>query len=128
MSLATTNPYANHPQLSALEAEVLWEYAKLSDTISKIGTLARDTAETPNESLLASLRDLETKMKLVFTTGLLLPQFQTSVFLINQEHNLASEDAAQQAYDHDHHQEEGASGYTSYAHYDDSEGDSTIQY
>ncbi|KAF8823843.1 hypothetical protein HHX47_DHR9000455 [Lentinula edodes] len=27
------NPYENHPSLSAIEAEVLWEYAKLAQNV-----------------------------------------------------------------------------------------------
>lgn len=32
----TTNPYASHPKLTQLEAEVLWEYAKLAQHIKLV--------------------------------------------------------------------------------------------
>lgn len=32
----TTNPYAEHPNLSETEAEVLWQYAKLSQNIKEV--------------------------------------------------------------------------------------------
>ena len=35
------NPYEGHAQLSPLEAEVLWEYAKLSAHIKQVRTTAR---------------------------------------------------------------------------------------
>lgn len=31
-----TNPYESHPSLSPLEADVLWEYAKLSQHIKEV--------------------------------------------------------------------------------------------
>lgn len=31
-----TNPYADHPSLSETEAEVLWQYAKLSQNIKEV--------------------------------------------------------------------------------------------
>ena len=35
-SLVQTNPYEGHPNLSELEAEVLWQYAKLSQNIKEV--------------------------------------------------------------------------------------------
>ncbi|EKC99051.1 hypothetical protein A1Q2_06592 [Trichosporon asahii var. asahii CBS 8904] len=67
MSVATVNPYANHSQLTPLESEVLWEYAKLADKLKRIAALARETSEKPNSELLVDLRELERKMKLVLT-------------------------------------------------------------
>ncbi len=34
----TINPYEDHPSLSPLEAEVLWEYAKLNQNIKDVCT------------------------------------------------------------------------------------------
>ena len=31
-----SNPYEGHPNLSELEAEVLWQYAKLSQNIKEV--------------------------------------------------------------------------------------------
>jgi DASH complex subunit DAD3 len=31
-----SNPYESHPNLSALEAEVLWEYAKLAQHLKEV--------------------------------------------------------------------------------------------
>ena len=35
-SIYETNPYEGHPNLSELEAEVLWQYAKLSQNIKEV--------------------------------------------------------------------------------------------
>lgn len=35
-SVLETNPYEGHPNLSELEAEVLWQYAKLSQNIKEV--------------------------------------------------------------------------------------------
>jgi DASH complex subunit DAD3 len=35
-SIMETNPYELHPSLSALEADVLWEYAKLSQHVKEV--------------------------------------------------------------------------------------------
>jgi DASH complex subunit DAD3 len=32
----TNNPYETHPSLSPLEAEVLWEYAKLASHLKEV--------------------------------------------------------------------------------------------
>ncbi|ORX40785.1 DASH complex subunit Dad3-domain-containing protein [Kockovaella imperatae] len=87
------NPYANNSQLSSLEQEVLWEYVKLSDKIKRISNLAKETAETPNESLLTELRDLEKKM------GLVLTLFKASVWTVvnDREAELAAKVAQEQA-------------------------------
>ena len=42
----STNPYANHPSLSETEAEVLWQYAKLSQNIKEV-ILHSEFAEIP---------------------------------------------------------------------------------
>jgi len=82
------NPYEDHPSLTPLEADVLWEYAKLNQHIKDVRTQAsrlcsatrqcwarsfklivqtRRLSEKPDESLLKQLRVLERKMGLVFT-------------------------------------------------------------
>ncbi|KAI9633471.1 DASH complex subunit Dad3-domain-containing protein [Dioszegia hungarica] len=83
------NPYANQAQLSPLEQEVLWEYAKLSDKIKRISNLAQLTAASPNESLLAELRSLEKKM------GLVLTLYKASVWAVMMEQQAAEEEAQQ---------------------------------
>jgi DASH complex subunit DAD3 len=35
-----TNPYETHPSLSPLEADVLWEYAKLSQHVKEVRTIS----------------------------------------------------------------------------------------
>ncbi len=35
-SLHEANPYEGHPNLNELEAEVLWQYAKLSQNIKEV--------------------------------------------------------------------------------------------
>jgi len=35
-SIFDTNPYETHPSLSPLEADVLWEYAKLSHHVKEV--------------------------------------------------------------------------------------------
>ncbi|KAF9022616.1 hypothetical protein BDZ89DRAFT_1137243 [Hymenopellis radicata] len=58
------NPYAGHPELTTLEADVLWEYAKLAQNLAiKSKTLTKE----PDEILLTRLRQLEKKMGLVMT-------------------------------------------------------------
>lgn len=80
------NPYEGHPNLTELEAEVLWEYAKLSQNVkdvshnwslkdplsqnatsSQLITETRRLSEAPDETLLKRLRSLEMKMGLVLT-------------------------------------------------------------
>ncbi|BEI81214.1 hypothetical protein CcaverHIS002_0203740 [Cutaneotrichosporon cavernicola] len=78
MNISTTNPYADHPQLSTLEGEVLWEYAKLADKVKKISTVVRETVDAPNSHLLSELRELEKEMKLVFT------MYRAAVYNVSQ--------------------------------------------
>jgi DASH complex subunit DAD3 len=83
------NPYESHPQLTSLEGEVLWEYAKLAQHVRDVSLffgpllikwsepllttrlqLTAETkrlADTPDEKLLSRLRVLERKMGLVLT-------------------------------------------------------------
>ncbi|ELU43566.1 DASH complex subunit dad3 domain-containing protein [Rhizoctonia solani AG-1 IA] len=62
-----TNIYAGHPQLTPLEADVLWEYAKLSRTLKALVTKSREMTEHSDDALLAKLRAAEMKMGLVHT-------------------------------------------------------------
>ncbi|CAL1705632.1 unnamed protein product [Somion occarium] len=78
-SLFETNPYEGHPNLSDLEAEVLWQYAKLSQNIKELVAETRRLSETPDESLLKQLRSLEMKM------GLVLTLFKASVWAVINE-------------------------------------------
>ncbi|WVW82942.1 hypothetical protein I302_104957 [Kwoniella bestiolae CBS 10118] len=79
MSINTVNPYANNNHLSTLEQDVLWEFAKLNDKVKRASNLAKLTAESPNEALLAELRTLEKRM------GLVLTLFQASVWGVIQD-------------------------------------------
>ncbi|KIP12359.1 hypothetical protein PHLGIDRAFT_21144 [Phlebiopsis gigantea 11061_1 CR5-6] len=62
-----TNPYEGHPSLSELEAEVLWQYAKLAQNVKELTAETRRLSEAPDETLLKRLRTLEMKMGLVLT-------------------------------------------------------------
>jgi len=74
------NPYESHPSLTATEAEVLWEYAKLAQHVKKATLMAQKLSETPDKTLLARLRVLEKKM------GLVLTLFKASVWgVINEQ-------------------------------------------
>ncbi|KAJ7596684.1 DASH complex subunit Dad3-domain-containing protein, partial [Mycena floridula] len=74
------NPYENHPSLSALESELLWEYAKLAEHVKKVTIQTRKLTEEPDKHLLARLRVLEKKM------GLVLTLFKASVWgVINEQ-------------------------------------------
>ena len=45
----TVNPYEGHPSLSQLEAEVLWEYAKLAQHIRSVRYFsALSSSNSPN--------------------------------------------------------------------------------
>lgn len=39
------NPYESHPALSATEAELLWEYAKLAQHVKDVGLCAGSTLD-----------------------------------------------------------------------------------
>lgn len=75
----TNNPYAHHPNLSETEAEILWQYAKLSQNIKELITETRRLSEAPDESLLKRLRVLEVKM------GVVLTLFKASVWAVINE-------------------------------------------
>ncbi|KAJ7918701.1 hypothetical protein B0H13DRAFT_274532 [Mycena leptocephala] len=53
------NPYVNHPSLSPIEAEVLWEYAKLAQNLKSLKQKTRNLTEQPDTTLLARLRVVE---------------------------------------------------------------------
>ncbi|KAH7929682.1 hypothetical protein BV22DRAFT_1002397 [Leucogyrophana mollusca] len=74
------NPYESHASLTPLEADVLWEYAKLSQHVKDLTERSRQLSEGPDENLLARLRVLERKM------GLVLTLFKASVWgVINEQ-------------------------------------------
>ncbi|KIY50741.1 hypothetical protein FISHEDRAFT_38109, partial [Fistulina hepatica ATCC 64428] len=76
----TVNPYASHPSLAPLEAEVLWGYLKLSTRMKEATKKLHVLAKEPDETMLARLRVLEKKM------GLVLTLFQASVWgVINEQ-------------------------------------------
>ncbi|KAG6814556.1 hypothetical protein H0H92_000084 [Tricholoma furcatifolium] len=93
-----SNPYESHPSLSTVEAEVLWEYAKLAQHVKlvradtdqlidskrllniKVTQKTRLLSEEPDQTMLARLRVLEKKM------GLVLTLFKASVWgVINEQ-------------------------------------------
>ncbi|KAI0811219.1 DASH complex subunit Dad3-domain-containing protein [Irpex lacteus] len=74
-----TNPYEGHPNLSELEAEVLWEYARLAQNVKELIAETRRLSEAPDATLLNRLRALEMKM------GLVLTLFKASVWAVINE-------------------------------------------
>ncbi|OSD08518.1 hypothetical protein PYCCODRAFT_1462732 [Trametes coccinea BRFM310] len=87
-SIFESNPYEGHPNLSELEAEVLWQYAKLSQNIKELIAETRRVSEAPDEKLLKQLRALEVKM------GLVLTLFKASVWAVINEQPLADTSSA----------------------------------
>ncbi|KAJ7636015.1 DASH complex subunit Dad3-domain-containing protein, partial [Mycena polygramma] len=80
LDIFTENPYVNHPSLTAIEAEVLWEYAKLAQNLKLLQQKTRNLSEQPDTTLLARLRVVENKM------GLILTLFKASVWgVINEQ-------------------------------------------
>ncbi|KAJ7132055.1 DASH complex subunit Dad3-domain-containing protein [Mycena epipterygia] len=75
------NPYISNPALSPLEADVLWEYAKLAQNLKQLTQKTRNLTEKPDATLLARLRVLENKM------GLILTLFKASVWGVINEQN-----------------------------------------
>jgi DASH complex subunit DAD3 len=84
IDLEEVNPYESHLELTRLEGEVLWEYAKLAKNVKNVRDMApdasgannaleqlllktRELSEAPDEALLGQLRTLERKMGLVLT-------------------------------------------------------------
>ncbi|GJE87080.1 DASH complex subunit Dad3 [Phanerochaete sordida] len=78
-STPDTNPYAGHPGLSELEAEVLGQYARLAQNVKELVAETRRLGEAPDETLLKRLRTLEMKM------GLVLTLFKASVWAVINE-------------------------------------------
>ncbi|PPR01478.1 hypothetical protein CVT26_015101 [Gymnopilus dilepis] len=78
--ILTANPYQSHPNLTPLEAAVLWEYAKLAHNVRVVTQKTRLLNEEPDKLMLAKLRILEKKM------GLVLTLFKASVWgVINEQ-------------------------------------------
>ncbi|EAU88720.1 hypothetical protein CC1G_01093 [Coprinopsis cinerea okayama7 len=76
----TINPYDGHPSLTPLEAEVLWEYAKLAQHVKSLSQKTKTLHEEPDQTMLVRLRVLEKKM------GLVLTLFKASVWgVINEQ-------------------------------------------
>ncbi|EIM89801.1 uncharacterized protein STEHIDRAFT_50696 [Stereum hirsutum FP-91666 SS1] len=74
------NPYEDHPSLSPVEADILWEYAKLNQHIKDLVAQTRRLSEAPDEGMLKRLRVLERKM------GLVLTLFKASVWgVVNEQ-------------------------------------------
>jgi len=46
----TVNPYENHPTLTQLESDVLWEYAKLNQHIKDVRTALSEREHQINPS------------------------------------------------------------------------------
>ncbi|KAI0780596.1 DASH complex subunit Dad3-domain-containing protein [Trametes elegans] len=87
-SIYEANPYEGHPNLSELEAEVLWQYAKLSQNIKDLIAETRRVSEAPDEKMLKQLRALEVKM------GLVLTLFKASVWAVINEQPMADTPSA----------------------------------
>ncbi|GBE81729.1 DASH complex subunit DAD2 [Sparassis crispa] len=88
IELFGTNPYEGHPNLSETEAEVLWQYAKLSQNIKELIAETRRLSEAPDETLLKRLRALEVKM------GLVLTLFKASVWAVINEQPVGDDSGA----------------------------------
>ncbi|KII88089.1 hypothetical protein PLICRDRAFT_611382 [Plicaturopsis crispa FD-325 SS-3] len=90
-----TNPYESHPALTQTQADVLWEYAKLSRHINSLTAETRRLSEVPDEGLLARLRVLERKM------GLVLTLFKASVWGVINEQPVQDTDPSSGTYEED---------------------------
>ncbi|RXW20079.1 hypothetical protein EST38_g5766 [Candolleomyces aberdarensis] len=78
--ILSVNPYESHPSLKPIEAEVLWEYAKLAHHVKSLAQKTRELHEEPDHTMLPRLRVLEKKM------GLVLTLFKASVWgVINEQ-------------------------------------------
>jgi len=80
-----SNPYEQIQSLSPLEADVLWEYAKLAQHVRSLALKTRELNEAPDKTTLAQLRVLEKKMGLVMTL------FKASVWGVINEQPAPSE-------------------------------------
>jgi len=81
----TVNPYEDHPGLTQIEADVLWEHAKLNQHIKDLVIRTRSLSETPDETMLKRLRILERKM------GLVLTLFKASVWGVVNEQTFSAQ-------------------------------------
>ncbi|KAH9996827.1 DASH complex subunit Dad3-domain-containing protein [Russula vinacea] len=79
----SVNPYEDHPSLTQIEADVLWEYAKLNQHIKDLVIQTRSLSETPDETMLKRLRILERKI------GVVLTLFKASVWGVVNEQNFS---------------------------------------
>ncbi|KAI9466351.1 DASH complex subunit Dad3-domain-containing protein, partial [Lactarius psammicola] len=77
----TINPYEDHPSLSPLEVEVLWEYAKLNQHIKDVRTTPSPSHEG---TTLERLRVLEMKM------GSVLTLFKASVWGVMSDQSFSA--------------------------------------
>ncbi|KAF8274880.1 DASH complex subunit Dad3-domain-containing protein [Lactarius quietus] len=80
----TINPYEDHPSLSPLEADVLWEYAKLNQQIKDLAIQTRSANKMHEETMLEKLRVLERKM------GLVLTLFKASVWGVMSDQSFSA--------------------------------------
>ncbi|KAH9180739.1 DASH complex subunit Dad3-domain-containing protein [Lactarius sanguifluus] len=78
------NPYEDHPSLSPLEAEVLWEYAKLNQHVKDLVAQTRTLNQTHEGTMLEQLRVLERKM------GLVLTLFKASVWGVMSDQSFSA--------------------------------------
>lgn len=82
-NVLTSNPYESHLDVSTIEAEVLWEYAKLAQHIKELTVKTQELSELPENKLVPQLRSLERKM------GLVLTLFKASVWgVINEKQGM----------------------------------------
>ncbi|KAJ7070638.1 DASH complex subunit Dad3-domain-containing protein, partial [Mycena amicta] len=77
--LLSENPYLGNHNLSVVESEVLWEYAKLAQNLKLLKQKTRALTEQPDHILLERLRVVENKM------GLILTLFKASVWGVISE-------------------------------------------
>ncbi|KAF8900806.1 hypothetical protein CPB85DRAFT_1228185, partial [Mucidula mucida] len=66
------NSYTGHQELTTLEADVFWGYAKLTLNVRQLATKSKTLRKDPYEILLARLPKLEKRMGLVILFLLML--------------------------------------------------------
>ncbi|KAF8891990.1 hypothetical protein CPB85DRAFT_1230632, partial [Mucidula mucida] len=86
------NPYTGHQELTTLEADVLWEYAKHTLNVKQLATKSKTLRKDPYEILLASFTNsyhkLEKRTGLVILFLLMLNhvQYKASIWgVINEK-------------------------------------------
>jgi len=62
-----SNPYEGNERLTRLEADVLWEYAKLAENVKKLVSLTKDASDVSSQQFADNMRLLERKLGLVMT-------------------------------------------------------------